>query len=69
MHTCGDGYCFRKNGWIYLHIEGDPFERGFQHGYLLATELEQALEAIKFYVYGLHPAQPCREKLTKSTML
>ncbi len=21
-----------KHGWIYLHIEGAPRERGFQHG-------------------------------------
>jgi hypothetical protein len=26
-----------KNGWIYLHIEGAAKERGFQHGYLLAS--------------------------------
>jgi len=32
-----------KNGWIYLHIEGKPEERGFQHGYLLAKEIEEAL--------------------------
>ena len=27
-----------KDGWILLHIEGDARARGFQHGYLLATE-------------------------------
>src|SRR5664279_922018 len=32
-----------KNGWIYLHIEGSPEERGFQHGYLLAKEIKDAL--------------------------
>jgi len=32
-----------KNGWIYLHIEGNPEERGFQHGYLLAKEIKDAL--------------------------
>jgi hypothetical protein len=32
-----------KNGWIYLHIEGSPEERGFQHGYLLAKEIKEAL--------------------------
>lgn len=30
------------NGWIYLHIEGEPFERGFQHGFLLAAEYAEA---------------------------
>lgn len=32
-----------KNGWIYLHIEGTPRERGFQHGYLLAKEIKEAI--------------------------
>ncbi len=32
-----------KAGWIYLHIEGEPRERGFQHGYLLAKEIAEAL--------------------------
>ncbi len=32
-----------KAGWIYLHIEGGPRERGFQHGYLLAPEIAEAL--------------------------
>jgi hypothetical protein len=32
-----------KMGWTYLHIEGTPEERGFQHGYLLAKEIKEAL--------------------------
>ena len=36
-------YRHEKNGWIYLHIEGTPEERGFQHGYLLAKEIKEAL--------------------------
>jgi hypothetical protein len=36
-------YRFEKNGWIYLHIEGTPEERGFQHGYLLANEIKEAI--------------------------
>ncbi len=36
-------YRFEKNGWIYLHIEGAPEERGFQHGYLLANEIKDAI--------------------------
>ena len=29
-----------REGWIYVHIEGTPFERGFQRGYLTATEID-----------------------------
>ena len=32
-----------KAGWIYLHLEGGPRERGFQHGYVLAPEIAQWL--------------------------
>ena len=40
---------FRKppqNGWIYVHLEGSPSEIGFQHGYLLAAEIEDAKKTI-----------------------
>lgn len=32
---------YEKNGWIYLHIEGNADERGFQHGYLMANEIKE----------------------------
>src|SRR5262249_35202761 len=35
------------NGWVYLHIEGMPVERGFQHGYLLAQEIARALKVTR----------------------
>jgi hypothetical protein len=33
------GYRYPQAGWIALHIEGDPYERGTQHGRLLAQEI------------------------------
>ena len=36
-----------KAGWVYLHIEGAPRARGFQHGYLLAPEIKQGIKAIR----------------------
>jgi len=35
----GNGYRYNIQGWIYLYIEGEPYERGFQHGYLLSEEI------------------------------
>jgi len=29
-----------QNGWTYVHLEGSPSEIGFQHGYLLARQIE-----------------------------
>src|ERR1041384_3606983 len=38
---------FERHGWIYLHIEGEPKERGFQHGYLLAAEIAEGLRVTR----------------------
>jgi phospholipase B-like protein len=40
-------YRFQKGGWTYVHLEGSPFDIGFQHGYLLAPEISDALAAVK----------------------
>jgi hypothetical protein len=32
-------YRYPQAGWIVLHIEGDPYERGVQHGRLMAPEI------------------------------
>ncbi|MHB8579633.1 MAG: C45 family autoproteolytic acyltransferase/hydrolase [Ignavibacteriaceae bacterium] len=37
---------YEKNGWIYVHIEGTPEERGFQHGYLLAKEIKESIRIL-----------------------
>jgi len=34
-----NGYRYNIQGWIYLYIEGNGYDRGFQHGYLLAAEI------------------------------
>ncbi|MEA2574410.1 MAG: hypothetical protein QOH93_1708, partial [Chloroflexia bacterium] len=39
---------YEKNGWIAVHVEGAPFARGYQHGYLLAAEIEDALRVARF---------------------
>lgn len=41
------GHRFQRHGWIYLHIEGEAKERGFQHGYLLAPEITDGLRATR----------------------
>jgi len=33
-----------ENGWTFVHLEGSPSEIGFQHGYLLAPEIEDGLK-------------------------
>src|SRR5580658_170630 len=36
-----------RAGWIYLHVEGGPQERGFQHGYLLANDIGECLRVVR----------------------
>src|SRR5688572_29746642 len=35
----GKGYRYHQAGWVVVHIEGGPYERGVQHGRLLAPEI------------------------------
>jgi predicted secreted protein len=47
----GQGYRFDQDGWIYMHLEGSPFERGKQHGHLIAAELQEALRVARFKLF------------------
>lgn len=44
VKTFGPAYRYPSGGWIYLHIEGKPYERGYQHGYLMAREISQYID-------------------------
>ena len=44
VQTFGPAYRYPSAGWIYLHIEGAPYERGYQHGHLMAREIPEYLE-------------------------
>src|SRR5947209_3883609 len=35
----GPAYRYPRAGWVVLHIEGAPYDRGYQHGRLLAPEI------------------------------
>src|SRR5512146_1589064 len=38
---------FERGGWIFVHLEGSPADVGYQHGVLLAPEIEDAYKALK----------------------
>jgi hypothetical protein len=42
----GPAYRYPQAGWIVLHIEGAPYERGYQHGQLLAAEIVEYIKAL-----------------------
>ena len=35
----GKGYRYPQQGWTVVHVEGEPYERGYQHGKLMAPEI------------------------------
>ena len=41
VRAFGPAYRYPAAGWIYLHIEGQPYERGYQHGFLMAREIPE----------------------------
>jgi len=41
----GPAYRYPQSGWIVLHIEGEPYERGVQHGRLMAPEIAEIVRA------------------------
>ncbi|HLJ48009.1 MAG TPA: C45 family autoproteolytic acyltransferase/hydrolase [Bryobacteraceae bacterium] len=44
VESYGPAYRYPQGGWIYLHIEGKPYDRGYQHGRLMTHEIPQYLE-------------------------
>lgn len=39
-----------KNGWVYVHLEGSPGNIGYQHGYLLANEIDTNIRAMAYFL-------------------
>jgi len=39
-----------KNGWIYVHLAGSPSDIGYQHGYLVANEIDTLIKVMQYYL-------------------
>ena len=42
----GPAYRFPQSGWTVVHIEGEPYDRGYQYGRLMAAEIVDYLGTI-----------------------
>jgi len=40
-------YRFERSRWVYVHLEGSPADIGYQHGYLLAPEIEDGFRVVR----------------------
>ncbi len=45
-----EGFRYDDRGWINVHIEGKPYERGYQYGYLLANEIVEYINKLGIQV-------------------
>jgi Phospholipase B len=57
----GRGYRYPQAGWIVLHIEGEPYERGYQHGRLLAPEIARFVRELAAYRSTVAPGDAWRD--------
>jgi hypothetical protein len=60
----GPAYRYPQAGWTVLHIEGEPFDRGYQHGRLMAREIAAYIHSLAIQQSAKAPADGWR--LTRS---
>lgn len=67
----GEAYRYDDNGWIFLHIEGKPYERGYHHGFLLSQEIVSYIEKLAIRANEANPSAGWNEMrlLADSLML
>src|SRR5438093_1336753 len=53
----GPGYRYPQHGWAVVHVEGEPYDRGHQHGRLLAKEIETYVAALSEHRAPKAPAE------------
>ncbi len=65
----GPAYRYPQDGWIVLHIEGEPYERGVQHGRLLAPEIAAHVRCFATVQSPRSPADGWRQVRTLTNAL
>lgn len=49
----GRGFRYNIQGWVYIHIEGEPYERGYQYGYLASDEIIDMIYRWSNFAHGI----------------
>src|SRR4051812_10981208 len=63
------GYRYHQAGWIVVHVEGEPYERGVQHGQLLAPEIAAKLRCYAAHLGHKAPAESWKLARTLASSL
>ncbi len=64
VQVYGPAYRYPQAGWIVLHVEGEPYERGVQHGRLLAPEIAANVRCLAAYYGSRAPADSWKHTRT-----
>ncbi len=62
---CDKGFRYDDRGWIFVHIEGSPYKRGYQYGYLVAEEITSYIRKL---AYGENSKDPARGWYKRKTI-
>ncbi len=65
----GPAYRYPQAGWIVLHVEGEPYERGYQHGRLLSSEIAAFVRCFAAERGPKAPAEGWRQTRTLANAL
>jgi hypothetical protein len=65
----GPAYRYWQAGWIVLHIEGKPYERGVQHGRLMAPEIAAHVRCFAATQNPKSPAEGWKQTRTLANAL
>jgi hypothetical protein len=65
----GPAYRYPQAGWVVLHIEGEPYERGCQHGRLMAPEIAAHVRCFAAVQSPKSPAEGWKQTRTLANAL
>ncbi|MCD6117095.1 hypothetical protein J7K93_08780 [bacterium] len=57
IRWCDNGFRYDDRGWIFVHVEGKPYKRGYQYGYLVAHEIAEYINKLGIQRYEEHPSR------------
>jgi hypothetical protein len=58
----GPAFRYEDKGWIFVHIEGKPYQRGFQYGSLVADEIKAFIEKLAVSGNAADPASAWNQR-------
>ena len=47
------GFRYNIQGWVYIHIEGEPYDRGYQYGFLASAEIVDTINRWSNFAHNL----------------